>query len=297
MKTDLQLIDSFLEYMSAQKGYSQHTLTAYSNDILQFLQFIDETKSLLEIDYLNIRNYLVFLQQKGLTKTTMARKVTSIRSFYKFLKKSRHLDQNPAQNISTPKKIKKIPTVLSQQELERLLDNEFVERNFLTIRDKAIFEMLYSTGLRVSELVSLKLTDVDLEYQYAKVLGKGQKERIVPIGAKGISALKGYLEHSRSQLLKPESGNFIFLNNQGKGLSARGIRYIVDKYITNAAIRIKVSPHVFRHSFATHLLDNGADLRVVQELLGHANLSTTQIYTHVSKKRIQQVYKQAHPRA
>jgi len=297
-------LDDFLNYLLAEKGCSQATLTAYSNDLQQFFAYYTreinvelENLNKLEIDYLVVRRYLVLLQSQGLAKTTIARKLTALRSFYKFLKKNNLLKTNPLDMINSPKKPKKLPIVLTEKDITRLFDEAFLGTDPLTLRDKAIVEILYSSGLRVAELAFLNKNDVCLEYQYIRVLGKGNKERIVPLGSKALTAIKDYLVKGRSILNKNNSPNILFFNKNGGRLTTRGIRYIVDKYIKKIAINAKVSPHVFRHSFATHLLDNGADLRIVQELLGHVNLSTTQIYTHVSKTRIQQVYNKAHPRA
>ncbi|MFZ7104583.1 MAG: tyrosine recombinase XerC [Peptococcaceae bacterium] len=298
MKRDCsKMVDDFLDFLLVEKGYSFHTFTAYRNDIRQFLNFFGDDQDLLEINYLDIRKYLGALQQKNLCKASIARKLTAIRTFYKYLKGKKYLTNNPAEAISTPKKSKKLPVVLTQQDMERVLNGTFQERDPLTIRDKGIFELLYSSGLRVGELVTVKATDLDFQYGYLRVMGKGKKERIVPIGTKAAAALKDYLSLSRPLLTTDKTTDILFVNYQGKGLTTRGIRYIIDKYLDTFALRAKVSPHVFRHSFATHLLDNGADIRVVQDLLGHVNLSTTQIYTHVSKSRIHQIYKKAHPRA
>lgn len=291
------VLDDFLNYLLVEKGYSPHTVIAYSNDIQQFLDSFDDEQSFLEISYLDIRKYLGILQQQSLSKASIARKLTSLRSFYKFLKNNKYIKSNPAETISTPKRAQKLPVILTEKDMEMILDQAFLAKDPLTIRDKGIFELLYSSGLRVGELVGIKTNDIDLEYGYLKVLGKGRKERVVPIGGKAILALKDYLSSSRTLLTAGKTTNILFVNYNGDGLTDRGIRYIIDKYIKEIAFQTKVSPHVFRHSFATHLLDNGADIRVVQDLLGHANLSTTQIYTHVSKKRIQQIYKKAHPRA
>ncbi|KJS87528.1 MAG: hypothetical protein JM58_04105 [Peptococcaceae bacterium BICA1-8] len=298
MNNHFNLFDNYINYLSIEKGYSTHTLTAYSKDLKQFFEFFKERKDFLYIiTYLDIRQYLAFLQSRGINRSTQARKLTAIRSFFKYLKRNKHITNNPSETISSPKKIKKIPTILTEGEITKLLDQSFITEDPLTIRDKAIFELLYSSGLRVSELVSLKIEDINSNYHLVRVMGKGNKERIVPFGNKAWEAVEKYLSSSRHLLEKKEEVVVLFLNHQGKKLTTRGIRYIIDKYVTKAALSIKISPHVFRHSFATHLLDNGADLRVVQELLGHINLSTTQIYTHVSKARIQQIYKKAHPRA
>jgi len=293
----LELLDNYLFYLSREKGYSNHTLTAYSKDIQQFMEFFPRTGDISEITYLDIRQYLGYLQSCGLERTTQARKLTAIRSFFKYLKANKLLPQNPAETVNSPKKPKKIPRVLSEPEIIKLLEEMFTAEDALTIRDKAIFELLYSSGLRVSELVSLTKENIDLSYKLVRVMGKGRKERIVPLGTKAWEAITKYLSLSRPELVKQRNETALFVNHQGKSLTTRGIRYIVDKYVDKAALAGKISPHVFRHSFATHLLDHGADLRVVQELLGHVNLSTTQIYTHVSKTRIQQIYKKTHPRA
>ena len=298
MDNHFKLLDNFINYLSIEKGCSTHTLTAYSKDLKQFFEFFKERKDFLYIiTYLDIRQYLAFLQSRGINRSTQARKLTAIRSFFKYLKRNKYIANNPSETISSPKKTKKIPTILSEGEITKLLDQIFITEDPLTIRDKAIFELLYSSGLRVSELVSLKIEDINSNYQLVKIMGKGNKERIVPFGDKAWETIEKYLSSSRHLLVKKGEVGVLFLNHQGKKLTTRGIRFIIDKYVTKAALSIKISPHVFRHSFATHLLDNGADLRVVQELLGHANLSTTQIYTHVSKTRIQQIYKKAHPRA
>ncbi|NLT95113.1 MAG: tyrosine recombinase XerC [Clostridia bacterium] len=297
MANDNELLNKYLTFLTVEKGYSQHTLHAYQRDIQQFLAFFNNAKTISELSYLDIRRYLANLQNLGLKKNSQARKLTAIRSFLRYLKSQGFLTKIPTENISSPKTAKKIPVVLTQKEIAKLLEETFNKNDNLTVRDKAIFELLYSSGLRVSELVNLQVNDIDYYYKLVKVMGKGSKERIVPLGTKAWEALQIYLSDSRPKILKNKETKVLFLNNQGKKLTTRGIRFIIDKYVKQAALAVKVSPHVFRHSFATHLLDNGADIRVVQELLGHVNLSTTQIYTHVSKSRIQEIYKNTHPRA
>lgn len=297
MANDNELLNKYLTFLTVEKGYSQHTLHAYQRDIQQFLAFFNNAKTISELSYLDIRRYLANLQNLGLKKNSQARKLTAIRSFFRYLKSQGFLTKIPTENISSPKTAKKIPVVLTQKEIAKLLEETFNKNDNLTVRDKAIFELLYSSGLRVSELVNLQVNDIDYYYKLVKVMGKGSKERIVPLGTKAWEALQIYLSDSRPKILKNKETKVLFLNNQGKKLTTRGIRFIIDKYVKQAALAVKVSPHVFRHSFATHLLDNGADIRVVQELLGHVNLSTTQIYTHVSKSRIQEIYKNTHPRA
>jgi tyrosine recombinase XerC len=296
LNSNLKLLNEFLTFLSVEKGYSTHTKVAYEHDIQDFLAFFQENKILTSITYLDIRKYLAYLDSRGLERTTQARKLTAIRTFFKYLRANDILSKNPTENINSPRKAKKLPVVLTEKEITRLLEEIFTNEEPLTIRDKAIFEILYSSGLRVSELVYLKKEDINFNLQLIRVMGKGNKERIVPLGTKAIDAINRYLTFSRPKLIKKEKP-ILFVNNKGNQLTTRGVRYIVDKYVNKLSTMGKVSPHVFRHSFATHLLDNGADLRVVQELLGHANLSTTQIYTHVSKARIKEVYNKTHPRA
>jgi len=303
--TNKKLVEEeFLYYLVAERGCSPNTLEAYSRDLQDFLLYLEEQAGnnlenldFKEVDNITIRKYLVFLQGKGLQKSSIARKLTTLRTFFKFLVKNHYLTTNPVSLIKTPKIPKKLPVVLTPKEIDAFLEEALGKADVLTIRDKAIFEVLYGCGLRVGELVHLTLNNINLEYHYIKVWGKGNKERIVPIGKKALQAIEEYLTISRPELAPKNSSNILFLNSRGNPLTTRGVRYIVDKYVEKGALHYKISPHVFRHSFATHLLDNGADLRIVQELLGHANLSTTQIYTHVSQTRIKKVYYQAHPRA
>ncbi|NMA02604.1 MAG: tyrosine recombinase XerC [Clostridia bacterium] len=296
--------DDFLNYLSAQRGYSEHTLRAYSNDLLQFFEYYSQKKGIkfdeisnLQIEYVFFRGYLAHLQQQGMAKSTINRKIIALRSFYKYLRNNNLVERNPLELIKTLKTPKKIPEILHENDVINILEESFNDSNPLTIRDKAIFETLYSTGLRVSELTSLRMDSINFSNKYIRVIGKGDKERIVPIGSKAIKALMEYFSIRSTLNRDGRIEDTVFLNNKGGPLTSRGIRYILDKYIKKSSLKLKVTPHVFRHSFATHLLNNGADLRVVQELLGHSSISTTQIYTHVSQTRLQQVYKNTHPRA
>jgi integrase/recombinase XerC len=302
------LIGLFLESLATEKGYSDHTLRAYSNDLEAFFSFVAESQtsaqghqkrkravSPTQIDGIIIRGYLGFLHRQN-KKTTIARKLSAVRSFFKFLVKQGVIEQNPAELILTPKQDKTIPTYLSVDEMFRLLDSIQTD-TLLGSRNRAIFETLYSSGIRVSELAGLNSSDVDFSSAVVRVLGKGNKQRIIPIGQKALNAITAYREQLNrqidSEVLKEGS---LFLNRYNKRLSARSIARILRKLVDAVGLLIPVSPHALRHSFATHMLDSGADLRVVQELLGHKSLSTTQKYTHVSIDRLMETYDKAHPR-
>ena len=295
----------YLTYLQAERNASQHTLLSYTRDLDQFLNFwasegVPRAEQRPEdVNYLLVRRYLASLQREGYSKRSVARKLSAVRSFFRFLCKTDVLEVNPALQVSTPKQEKKIPEFLYEGEVLELLmcPNSRTPRG---VRDRAILETLYATGIRVSELVGLNLTDVDYSLGQVRVFGKGRRERIVPIGSEAISALGTYLEHARPKLLAaaPERAErALFLNQRGLRLTDRGVRYLMERYVQKTAIQRQCSPHTIRHSFATHLLNRGADLRAVQELLGHINLSTTQIYTHVTKERLKQVYERAHPRS
>ena len=237
------------------------------------------------------------LQQKQeLKKTTLSRKTAAIKSFCKYLNREGWLEHNPADLLTAPKKDKRLPAVISEIDMTAFLDDFLSGEEPLQLRNKAIFELLYSSGLRVSELVALDVESVQKQKGILRILGKGNKERIVPVGQQAQAAIAHYLEDGRPLLVKQEEAA-LFLNNQGGRLTSRGVEYILEQYIRKGALKYKVTPHAFRHSFATHMLDNGADLRVIQELLGHESLSTTQIYTEVSRSHLQQIYRNAHPRA
>lgn len=292
-----QWLEEFMSYLTNEKKYSAHTITAYQRDLTQFLEFLTEQeKTLPEVDYKILRYYMADLQNRDLSKTSISRKLAAVKSFFRYLYREDYIQDNPAELVSAPKKEKRLPQVISEIDMIQFLEDNLTGQEPLTLRDKAIFELLYSSGLRVSELVALTVKEINRQQGFLRVFGKGNKERIVPIGKKAQEALDNYLTHSRP-LLQNQECEQLFLNHQGGPLTARGVAYILEQYVKKGAVRYKVSPHTFRHSFATHLLDNGADLRVIQELLGHESLSTTQIYTDVSKAHIQQIYFKAHPRA
>lgn len=296
------LLDSFFIYLDSEKNMSSETIKAYNIDWMSFIGFL-ETELEVEIakiplDAINhriVRKYLALLSEQGLTKTTIARRIAALKSFFRYLIKKEIIKKNPMDLVSTPKTPKQLPKYLEQKDMEKLLEQPFANSN-MGIRDKAILETLYSSGIRVSELVKLNLDSIDLSLGYIRVLGKGDRERIVPLGSVAIESIKEYLEKVRVDWCIDDS-DALFLNKNGKRLSDRWIREIVKKYCYKAAVNEILSPHGLRHSFASHLLDNGADLRVVQELLGHKKISSTQIYTHVSLRKLREIYHSAHPRA
>lgn len=302
------LIDLFLESLATEKGYSEHTLRAYRNDLNAFFSFVAESQtaapgrkksrravSLKQIDGVIIRGYLGFLHRQN-KKTTIARKLSAVRSFFKFLVKRGVVEQNPAELILTPKQDKTIPAYLAVDEMFRLLDSIQTD-TLLGLRNRAIFETLYSCGIRVSELAGLNFSDVDFSSAVVRVLGKGKKERVIPIGQEALKAITAYRDQLGRQMdSEALKHGALFLNRYNKRLSARSIARILRKLVDAVGLLTPVSPHALRHSFATHMLDSGADLRVVQELLGHKSLSTTQKYTHVSIDRLMETYDKAHPR-
>ena len=298
------LVKEFMEKLKHEKGFSKHTLRAYDNDLAQFDSFLkdEKCKNLKRINHLLLRKFLANLRSRNYSRTTIARKLASLRSFFKFLNQEGELVSNPFEILRTPKQTKKLPHFLSISDVDKLLKTPD-ESEIFGLRDRAILETLYSTGIRVSELVGLNEEDVDFYGGMIKVQGKGKKERLAPIGSYAIKAIKEYInssqEHRRAGKKKKSLNRNapLFLNKYGSRLSSRSVARSLDKYLKMTGINLLTSPHTFRHSFATHMLDKGADLRSVQELLGHSNLSTTQIYTHVTTERLKQVYDKSHPRA
>ncbi len=300
----IEHIKSFLDFLKFEKNYSVNTLLAYKDDLYRFNRFLanhfqSENFELSAIDNVTIRLFLGELVESDFSKKSIVRKLAAVRSLYKYLIKKGILKSNPTINIATPKISKKLPTFLDEPAINMMLnlpDTSTVEG----LRDKAILELLYSTGIRLSELISLNLDDFDWSNETIKVLGKGQKSRIVPFGGKAKIASHKYLERRNelvSKLTKKNSINSVFLSNRGLRIYPKGVYLIVNRYIRMVSDVAKKSPHVLRHTFATHLLNRGADLKAVKELLGHESLSTTQIYTHVTVDRLKRVYDQAHPKA
>ena len=294
-------IRKFMNYLGIERNLSSHTLKSYQGDLRQFSLFLKSGAALNEIDYLTIREYLAHLQGIGVSRRTVSRKLSCLRSFFKFLCREGYLSSDPTAGVRSPRLDKKLPKFLDLSEVTKLVEAPSGDE-VLGLRDRAILETLYSTGMRVSELVSLNAGRIDFIGGVLKVMGKGRKERLTPIGESALEAIRRYLE-KRPQLLRrrkrgiSKDKDALFLNNWGGRLTRLSIRRIVRKYIKKISSELNINPHTLRHTFATHLLNAGADLRYVQELLGHVNLSTTQIYTHVTTQRLKTIYDRAHPRA
>jgi integrase/recombinase XerC len=298
-------IEDFVESLAAEKGFSPNTCRAYRNDLEQFLAFmagpgkgrIEQGKEInvRDVDDIVIRSYLAFLYEKN-QKSTIARKLSALRSFFRFLVKRGALETNPAESILTPKRGKAVPRYLPVDEVFRLLDGVKGE-SVLALRNRAILETLYSTGVRVAELAGMDVGDVDFDKGFVRVIGKGNKERSTPVGKKALASIRAYLDkRGKAKEVGVNGSEPLLLNNRGGRLTTRSIARLLEKVIRQLGLIHPVSPHGLRHTFATHMLDAGADLRVVQELLGHASLTTTQRYTHVSIDRLMEVYDKAHPR-
>ena len=296
-----ELIKKYLFYLLIEKNASPYTIKGYKSNLRRFGDFLaqEQNKVLKDVDVSladvpTIRRYLALLQKEGLSKNSVSRHLSSIRSFYRFLAREELVTENAASHIATPKKDKKLPEFLYYQEIEELLAAP--DESPKGLRDRALLEIIYGAGLRVSEVVSANIDSLDFSVGYIRVFGKGSKERLVPLGEEALNAARRYFD-VRSLKKIPAKSDPLFLNSRGDRLTDRGVRVILNKYVKMIALKRKISPHTLRHSFATHLLENGADLRSVQEFLGHANMSTTQIYTHVTKSRMKSVYDKTHPRA
>jgi integrase/recombinase XerC len=310
------LVRQFLDYLKLERHFSDYTVKSYGADLVQFGQFLsgqigsnaqspqnfEASQSLddrqVKCEPLTIREFLAYLYGQNYTKSTTARKLATLRSFYKFLIRRGQVSVNPLSTIRTPKQEKRLPKTLDLEQVQKLLDAPG-DADLLSSRDKAMLEVLYSSGIRVSELVELEMQDLDLQEGVLRVKGKGRKDRLTPIGSQAIKALQRYFELRQhdSRCQQGSQQQRCFLNKHGEPLSTRSVRRKLDKYLVQAGLDPGISPHTLRHSFATHLLNNGADLRSVQELLGHQSLSTTQIYTHLTTTRMKQAYDAAHPRA
>lgn len=293
-----RILKDFIYYLSVEKGLAENTLESYQRDLKKYLQFLKQQ----EVNNFNgtskklIVEYLAEQKKKGLAPSTLTRNLASIRSFYQYLLLEQMIRENPAGELQSLRAEKKLPAVLSFKDVELLLEQPQTKEN-IGMRDKAMLELLYATGIRVSELVSLNLDNVSLKMGFLKCTGKGNKERMVPLGSAAIKSLQEYLQNGRLKLLKQKEEKALFINQHGKRLTRQGFWKILKKYAQKTGINAEITPHTLRHSFATHLLENGADLRSVQEMLGHANISTTQIYTQITRKKIKEIYNQTHPRA
>ena len=292
-----QLLDRFLHYLVVEKGLSKNTIEAYSHGLNRFLNHLQKkgVGEASEISKADIREFLLLLKRKGLSSRTLARNLVSIRVFFRFLTEEGLLKVSPAEEIESPKVAKALPEILSLNEVEMLLDQPD-HLNMLEVRDRAMLEMMYATGMRVSELVRLQVHHLHLEAGYVLLYGKGSKERIVPIGKEAMDWVQRYTKESREKLLKRRETPFLFVNRSGKPMSRQQFWKIIKAYGRKAGIRKRITPHLLRHSFASHLLERGADLRSVQLMLGHVDISTTQIYTHVTGERLKKIHQRYHPR-
>ncbi|KPK44663.1 MAG: hypothetical protein AMK74_04795 [Nitrospira bacterium SM23_35] len=284
-------IEKFIRYLDLEKGVSSHTVRAYRRDLDEFAESVGDMPN--SLDVIDIRGFIAAQIQKGLNRTTVSRRLSSIRSFFKFLYREGYMKTNPAKLVSNPKVPKRLPRFLSVDDVFSLVEKP-QGIGFIPVRDRAILELLYSSGLRVSELSGINTDDMNLKESLVKIRGKGKKERIVPIGSKALDAMKSYIVE---RMLLKRNEEALFLNRTGKRLTERGVRRIVVKYARAIALHGRIGPHTLRHSFASHLLQGGADLRVIQELLGHSSLSTTQKYTHLDITHLMDVYDKAHPLA
>lgn len=286
------LIEDFLRYLLIDKNYSNNTIESYKNDLRLFLEFNNNT-NIKNIDIKKVKDYIVYLNDKNLNEKSISRNISCLKSFYKFLLIEKKVDTNPIDSLYMPKISKKLPNTLDEEEILKLLN--FPLTDSFSYRNKAMIELMYATGLRVSEVVNLKLYDIDLNNATIRTMGKGSKERIIPMGDYALNYLSIYLNEYRNSMLKGYSCDYVFVNNHGKQMTRQGCFKIIKKLATDVGINKELSPHTIRHSFATHLLKHGADLRSIQELLGHSSISTTQIYTHISNEELKNNYNEFHP--
>jgi len=293
-----KLLDQFLNHLSIEAGLSSNTIESYRRDLERYVKFLGERKvnSLDKIAEKHITGLISLLSRMGLAASSISRNLSSIRSFHKFLIREGYSDSDPAGALDSPKLWRKLPVVLNIEEIEKLLVQP-LKLDPPNLRDQAILEFLYATGVRISELINMKRIDLLPEVELIRVKGKGQKERIIPIGSKALQSVEKYLKKARPKLAKENSQDFLFLNHRGRHFSRMGLWKILRKYVNRAGIKKKVSPHTIRHSFATHLMEGGADLRAVQEMLGHADISTTQIYTHLDREYLKSEHRHYHPRS
>uniref|UniRef100_A0A7C6A9C0 Tyrosine recombinase XerC n=1 Tax=candidate division WOR-3 bacterium TaxID=2052148 RepID=A0A7C6A9C0_UNCW3 len=296
------LLERFSNYLMIERSLTKSSVTSYVTDVKQFFSTYNKSKAtnLAEIKTEDIRQYIAILNSLQLASSSVARKVSSLKMFFRFLVSENLIHSDPCEEVALPKVKKKLPTVLTVNEINQIIDSTQptnTTRTFKDLRAWAMLETLYATGVRISELLSLRLNDISLAEGFVRVLGKGGKERIIPLGKLAIKAIKEYLQSARSKMLKGRSSEYLFLNNRGQKLSRMGFWKILQESLKKVRITKHVTPHTFRHSFATHLLEGGANLRAVQEMLGHSNIATTQIYTHLDRSYLKEVYKTFHPRS
>lgn len=293
-----EVLDSFLHYLAVEKGLARNTLEAYSRDLVAYLDFLEQEgiSSLSETTKLTVMAFVMALKEKGLSLRSITRGLVALRGLYRYLTQEGYLEVNPLEDMELPRVSPTLPHILSIREVERLLEQPDTESP-RGVRDGAMLELLYATGMRVSELVDLPLGGLNMEVGFVTIRGKGSRERIVPIGEAAMEKVKLYLERVRSVILKGRDSPYLFLNNRAGKLSRQGFWKMLKKYALRAGITKKITPHTLRHSFATHLLERGADLRFVQAMLGHVDISTTQIYTHVNQEYLRKLHRQFHPRA
>ncbi|WP_072905724.1 site-specific tyrosine recombinase XerD [Anaerobranca californiensis] len=292
-----KLLADYLTYLRVERGLAQNTVLSYERDLKKFISFLKDCNfsDWSEIKRQQIITYLLKLQEEKMAPASISRNLAAIRSFFNYLTTENLLGEDPAKDLDSPKLSKKLPKIITVEEVEELL-NQPDETDKIGIRDRAMLELLYASGLRVSELISLEVDDVNLDLGFLRCQGKGSKERIVPLGKMAIHYIQLYLEQSRPKLVKNIYQKKLFLNFHGRPMTRQGFWKIIKKYAKQSGINTEITPHTFRHSFATHLLENGADLRSVQEMLGHADISTTQIYTQVTGKKLKNIHKKFHPR-
>ncbi|MCJ1907235.1 tyrosine recombinase XerC [Planococcus ruber] len=293
-----EMLKSFMAYIQLEKNYSEHTVHHYEKDLEDFFLFLEKEgiPDIRDVEYLHARNYVTNLYEMTLSRTTISRKISSIRSFFKYGNREFGLSEAAFRSLYHPKKEERLPQFFYEEEMEALFLSVQGEDK-LSLRNMAILELLYATGMRVSECVNIRMQDLDRHMQIVKVMGKGRKERYIPYGQFAHEALEHYIEEARPKLMKKQDHQGLFVNNRGELLTDRGIRHILSECMKKASINSTIYPHMIRHTFATHLLNNGADMRTVQELLGHSHLSSTQVYTHVTKEHLRKTYLNAHPRA
>lgn len=292
------ILMDYLHYLKVERGLSENTINSYGIDLKLFLEYLRENEipSFKQVNKEVIVNYMQSEKNNNKANSSILRSVSSLRKFFQYLAQEKIIEKDPMMLIDTPKKKQHLPQVLTKEEVEKLLRSPNTGQ-VLGLRDRVMLELMYATGLRISEIINLKLEDLHLTMGTLQTLGKGHKERIVPVGDEAIKWVNRYLEEARPKLLKQKRSNYLFLNFHGNNLTRQGVWKNLKAEVRKAGIQKNITPHTLRHSFATHILENGADLRIVQELLGHADISTTQIYTHLSNKQLADIYNRAHPRA